>query len=151
MALVALQNYFLSTSLLTPFVVYTFAGGFNQPIMCGGEPRAMLRKTRGKNDSPFYTIQICIPKHGWCHSTKFFCSLAYYCLLWTFFLFAAVNLIFSFTNGVDWDGPYKVQFEVPKAWRNKPVDFFNQVIRYTWCCLNSLPLAWCNSKTKLRH
>lgn len=39
-------------------------GGFNQPIMCGGEPRAMLRKDRGKADGPIYTIQICIPKHG---------------------------------------------------------------------------------------
>nr|POF04953.1 hypothetical protein CFP56_18411 [Quercus suber] len=78
-----------------------FNGGFNQPIMCGGEPRAMLRKNRGKADRPIYTIQICIPKH-------------------------AQNLIFSFTNGVDWDGPYKMQFQVPKAWRNKPIDFFNQ-------------------------
>ncbi|RYR40904.1 hypothetical protein Ahy_A09g046651 [Arachis hypogaea] len=33
------------------------------PIMCGGEPRAMLRKDRGKADNPIYTIQICIPKH----------------------------------------------------------------------------------------
>lgn len=41
-----------------------FAGGFNQPFMCGGEPRAMLMKSRGQNDSPFYTIQICVPKHG---------------------------------------------------------------------------------------
>lgn len=40
------------------------AGGFNQPIMCGGEPRAMLRKDRGKADPPIYTIQICVPKHG---------------------------------------------------------------------------------------
>lgn len=40
------------------------AGGFNQPIMCGGEPRAMLKKDRGKADSPIYTMQICIPKHG---------------------------------------------------------------------------------------
>lgn len=39
-------------------------GGFNQPIMCGGEPRAMLRKDRGKADSPIYSIQICVPKHG---------------------------------------------------------------------------------------
>lgn len=77
-----------------------FNGGFNQPMMCG-EPRAMLRKNRGKADPPFYTIQICIPKH-------------------------AVSLIFSFTNGVEWDGPYKLQFQVPKAWRNKPVDFFNE-------------------------
>ncbi|KAE7997316.1 hypothetical protein FH972_001961 [Carpinus fangiana] len=77
-----------------------FNGGFNQPIMCG-EPRAMLRKNRGKADPPFYTIQICIPKH-------------------------AVYLIFSFTNGVEWDGPYKLQFQVPKAWRNKPDDFFNE-------------------------
>ncbi|XP_022724041.1 uncharacterized protein LOC111280817 [Durio zibethinus] len=78
-----------------------FNGGFNQPIMCGGEPRAMLRKARGKADRPIYTIQICIPKH-------------------------AVNLIFSFTNGVDWDGPYRLQFQVPKAWQNRPIEFFNQ-------------------------
>ncbi|XP_030457744.1 protein POST-ILLUMINATION CHLOROPHYLL FLUORESCENCE INCREASE, chloroplastic [Syzygium oleosum] len=78
-----------------------FNGGFNQPIMCGGEPRAMLRKDRGKADSPIYTIQICVPKH-------------------------AMNLIFSFTNGVDWDGPYRLQFQVPKGWRNKPIDFFNE-------------------------
>ncbi|KAI3419030.1 uncharacterized protein J3R85_013552 [Psidium guajava] len=78
-----------------------FNGGFNQPIMCGGEPRAMLRKDRGKADSPIYTIQICVPKH-------------------------AMNMIFSFTNGVDWDGPYRLQFQVPKAWRNKPIDFFNK-------------------------
>ncbi|TXG69360.1 hypothetical protein EZV62_004295 [Acer yangbiense] len=80
---------------------FGFNGGFNQPFMCGGEPRAMLKKTRGQNDAPFYTIQICIPKH-------------------------AVNLIFSFTNGVDWDGPYRLQFQVPKGWRNKPIDFFNK-------------------------
>ncbi|XP_041001066.1 protein POST-ILLUMINATION CHLOROPHYLL FLUORESCENCE INCREASE, chloroplastic [Juglans microcarpa x Juglans regia] len=77
-----------------------FNGGFNQAMMCG-EPRAMLRKNRGKADPPIYTIQISIPKH-------------------------ALALIFSFTNGVDWDGPYKLQFQVPKALRNKPVDFFNE-------------------------
>ena len=78
-----------------------FNGGFNQPIMCGGEPRAMLKKVRGKADPPYYTIQICIPKH-------------------------AVNLIFSFTNGVDWDGPYRLQFRVPKPWQNLPIEFFNE-------------------------
>ncbi|XP_058074401.1 protein POST-ILLUMINATION CHLOROPHYLL FLUORESCENCE INCREASE, chloroplastic [Magnolia sinica] len=78
-----------------------FNGGFNQPIMCGGEPRAMTRKTRGKADPPTFTIRICIPRH-------------------------AMNLIFSFTNGVDWDGPYKLQFQVPKMWRNKPLSFFNE-------------------------
>ncbi|KAL1292763.1 hypothetical protein HN51_053327 [Arachis hypogaea] len=78
-----------------------FNGGFNQPIMCGGEPRAMLRKDRGKADRPIYTIQICIPKH-------------------------ALNLIFSFTNGVDWDGPYRLQFQVPKGFQNKPIEFFNE-------------------------
>lgn len=51
---------------LTWWVVfmYKFVGGFNQPIMCGGEPRAMLEKARGKADSPIYTIQLCVPKHG---------------------------------------------------------------------------------------
>lgn len=78
-----------------------FNGGFNQPIMCGGEPRAMLSKSRGKADSPIYSIQICIPRH-------------------------ALNLIFSFTNGGDWDGPYRLQFQVPKALRNKPIEFFNE-------------------------
>lgn len=78
-----------------------FNGGFNQPIMCGGEPRVMTRKKRGKADPPIYTIKICVPKH-------------------------AVNLIFSFTNGVDWDGPYKLQFQVLKMWRSKPMDFFNE-------------------------
>ncbi|KAL5575711.1 hypothetical protein UlMin_017410 [Ulmus minor] len=78
-----------------------FNGGFNQPIMCGGEPRAMLKKVRGKADSPIYSIQICIPKH-------------------------AMNLIFSFTNGAEWDGPYRLQFQVPRPWRNKPIEFFNK-------------------------
>ncbi|XP_058195865.1 protein POST-ILLUMINATION CHLOROPHYLL FLUORESCENCE INCREASE, chloroplastic [Rhododendron vialii] len=77
-----------------------FNGGFNQPIMCGGEPRAMLQKSRGKADPPIYSIQICVPKH-------------------------AVNLIFSFTNGNEWDGPYKMQFQVLKPWQNKPITFFN--------------------------
>ncbi|KAF5466764.1 hypothetical protein F2P56_016664 [Juglans regia] len=79
-----------------------FNGGFNQAIMCG-KPRAMLRKNRGKADPPLYTIQICIPKH-------------------------ALSLIFSFTNGVDWDGPYKLQFQAPKSLRNKPIDFFNEAL-----------------------
>ncbi|KAJ6342754.1 hypothetical protein OIU78_010639 [Salix suchowensis] len=38
----------------------------------------------------------------------------------------AVNLIFSFTNGVNWDGPYRLQFQVPNGWRNKPIEFFNE-------------------------
>ncbi|KAH9615135.1 hypothetical protein KSS87_001361 [Heliosperma pusillum] len=78
-----------------------FNGGFNQPIMCGGEPRAMLKKTRGKVDPPFYTIQICIPKH-------------------------AMNLIFSFTNGTDWDGPYRLQFKLPRGLANKPITELNE-------------------------
>ena len=51
-------------SLFINLLNCTLAGGFNQPIMCGGEPRAMLKKARGKADRPIYTIQICIPKHG---------------------------------------------------------------------------------------
>ncbi|KAL3840980.1 hypothetical protein ACJIZ3_025571 [Penstemon smallii] len=78
-----------------------FNGGFNQPIMCGGEPRAMLQRVRGKADPPIYTIQICIPKH-------------------------ALSLIFSFTNGSEWDGPYRLQFQVPKGWRNRPIEFFTE-------------------------
>ncbi|KAA8540498.1 hypothetical protein F0562_024583 [Nyssa sinensis] len=92
-----------TASKLTPNAEFgiAFNGGFNQPIMCGGEPREMLRKNRGKADLPIYTIQICIPKH-------------------------AINLIFSFTNGVEWDGPYRLQFQIPKALQNKPMSYFNE-------------------------
>ncbi|KAF5739087.1 hypothetical protein HS088_TW12G00286 [Tripterygium wilfordii] len=93
-----------------------FNGGFNQPIMCGGEPRAMRRTDRGTADGPIFTIQIVIPKH-------------------------ALNVIFSFTNGVDWDGPYRLQFQVPKAWRNRPIEFFNEVGRacvYVCVCRGKL-------------
>jgi len=98
--------------------------------MCGGEPRAMLRKYRGKADAPIYSIQICIPKHGnlVLLFLNIFCSQndSVFFLLTSLFC-AALNLIFSFTNGVDWDGPYRLQFQVPKALQNKPIDFFNKV------------------------
>jgi hypothetical protein len=38
-----------------------------------------------------------------------------------------MTLVFSFTNGVDWDGPYTLKFRVPKPWLNKPLSFFNEV------------------------
>ncbi|CAL9125646.1 unnamed protein product [Musa textilis] len=78
-----------------------FNGGFNQPIMCGGEPRVMTKRNRGKADPPIFTIKIRVPKH-------------------------AVNLIFSFTNGAEWDGPYMLKFQTMKMWRNKPLSFFNE-------------------------
>ncbi|OAY80754.1 hypothetical protein ACMD2_18728 [Ananas comosus] len=78
-----------------------FNGGFNQPIMCSREPRVMTRKNRGKADNPIFTIKIRVPKH-------------------------AVCLIFSFTNGVDWDGPYRLQFQLLKMWKNRPLSFFNE-------------------------
>lgn len=40
---------------------------------------------------------------------------------------AAVSLVFSFTNGAEWDGPYTLKFKVPKQWQNKPLSFFNEV------------------------
>ncbi|XP_062211732.1 protein POST-ILLUMINATION CHLOROPHYLL FLUORESCENCE INCREASE, chloroplastic-like [Phragmites australis] len=78
-----------------------FNGGFNQPIMCGGEPRQMTLQVRGKADPPIYTIRIRVPQH-------------------------AMNLIFSFTNGAEWDGPYTLKFRIPKPWQNKPLSFFNE-------------------------
>lgn len=78
-----------------------FSGGFNQPIMCGGEPRQMTLQVRGKADPPIYTIRIRVPQH-------------------------AISLIFSFTNGSEWDGPYTLKFRVPKPWQNKPLSFFNE-------------------------
>jgi len=55
-------------------------------------------------------------------------------ILFTSLFCAALNLIFSFTNGVDWDGPYRLQFEVPKALKNKPIEFFNRVMDTTIYC-----------------
>ncbi|KAL5725592.1 hypothetical protein ACHQM5_008721 [Ranunculus cassubicifolius] len=55
--------------------------------MCGGHSRKMLKKVRGKFDPPIFTIKIVIPKQ-------------------------AMNLIFSFTNADQWDGPYKLPFQV---------------------------------------
>lgn len=78
-----------------------FNGGFNQPIMCGGEPRVMACKERGEADLPIYSMRIQAPKH-------------------------AVSLIFSFTNGAEWDGPYKLRFRVHENWRHKPIQFFNE-------------------------
>ncbi|KAH9328061.1 hypothetical protein KI387_000169, partial [Taxus chinensis] len=91
------------SSKLAPNPEYgiAFNGGFNQPIMCGGEPRAMSRRDRGKMSDPFYVIKILVPQH-------------------------ALTLVFSFTDGTNWDGPYKLQFEVPAKWRNKPISFFNE-------------------------
>lgn len=40
------------------------AGGFNQPIMCGGEPRVMTKKERGSQCVPFFYIKINLPRHG---------------------------------------------------------------------------------------
>lgn len=115
--------------------------------MCGGEPRAMLRKDRGKADSPIYSIQICVPKHGNMILSILNAHTIHKCLrnvilsnspsIKTYnylvsysnfsFLGVALNLIFSFTNGEDWDGPYRLQFRVPKTLQNKPIEFFNEV------------------------
>ncbi|KAL0441637.1 UNVERIFIED_CONTAM: hypothetical protein Sradi_0102600 [Sesamum radiatum] len=105
-----------------------FNGGFNQPIMCGGEPRAMLQKLRGKADPPIYTIQICIPKHGILLTETYLNSLGMYMYYnpSDFLKFPALSLIFSFTNGTEWDGPYRLQFQVPRAWRERPIEFFTE-------------------------
>ena len=109
--------------------------------MCGGEPRAMLRKDRGKADKPIYTIQICIPNHGTLISLNVVLTKPFTIFLLTSLFCVALNLIFSFTNGVDWDGPYRLQFQVPKAFQNKPIEFFNAVNEHNFFSLIQLPLA----------
>lgn len=49
-------------------------GGFNQPIMCGGEPRVMRIKERGEADLPIYTIKIQAPKYGLYYSIDALCD-----------------------------------------------------------------------------
>ncbi|KAJ7526727.1 hypothetical protein O6H91_16G020500 [Diphasiastrum complanatum] len=92
-----------SSSKLIPNEAYgiAFNGGFNQPIMCGGEPRVMTRKDRGIKCSPFYTIKINVPLH-------------------------ALTLEFSFTDGKEWNGPYKIEFKVYSKFKNMPATFFTE-------------------------
>eukprot|EP00250_Pteridium_aquilinum_P022588 c25428_g1_i1 orf=159-1001(+) len=92
-----------TASKLVPDPEYgiAFNGGFNQPIMCGGEPRVMTRRDRGPNCAPFFTIKINVPIH-------------------------ALTLEFSFTDGKDWDGPYKLKFQIPRKLRDKPMEFYNE-------------------------
>jgi hypothetical protein len=111
-----------------------FNGGFNQPIMCGGEPRQMTLQVRGKADPPIYTIRIRVPQHGWFWWSSFTIlsesKLNVYVILIILALaivVAAISLVFSFTNGTDWDGPYTLNFKVPKPWQDKPLSFFNEV------------------------
>ncbi|KAI5080731.1 hypothetical protein GOP47_0003914 [Adiantum capillus-veneris] len=92
-----------TASKLVPNMDYgiAFNGGFNQPIMCGGEPRIMTRRDRGPACAPFFSIKINVPVH-------------------------ALTLEFSFTDGKVWDGPYKLKFEIPKRLKNQPLEFFNK-------------------------
>ncbi|KAF8681961.1 hypothetical protein HU200_045416 [Digitaria exilis] len=107
-----------AASKLSPNDVFgvAFNGGFNQPIMCGGEPRQMTLQVRGSADPPIYTIRIRVPQHGAFLSPPLISSVER----------TISPLIFSFTNGTDWDGPYTLQFKVPKQWQNKPPSFFNE-------------------------
>lgn len=139
------------------------AGGFNQPIMCGGEPRIMAKKERGSLCTPIYSIKINVPLHGkpwevwfltlirnWmCFLNLFWIlifwgvprllRIAYSCISatstfpgpdWhcTFNRLSALTLEFSFTDGKDWDGPYKLVMDVPQKLKGLPQSYFDEVI-----------------------
>eukprot|EP00270_Netrium_digitus_P009512 TRINITY_DN288_c0_g1_i2.p1 TRINITY_DN288_c0_g1~~TRINITY_DN288_c0_g1_i2.p1 ORF type:complete len:296 (-),score=68.72 TRINITY_DN288_c0_g1_i2:313-1179(-) len=80
---------------------FAFNGGFNGPIMCGGEARQMTRKDRGPKCASFYTIKVNVPLH-------------------------ATNIQFSFTNGTEWNGPYRLNLQIPDKWKGQSVEFFNR-------------------------
>jgi hypothetical protein len=40
---------------------------------------------------------------------------------------AATSLEFSFTDGVNWDGPYKLFMEIPEKLKGLPQSYFNAV------------------------
>jgi len=92
-----------AASKLTPNADFgiAFNGGFNQPIMCGGEPRVMSKKERGSLCDIFYSIKINMPLH-------------------------ATSLEFSFSDGVNWDGPYKLMMELPEKLKGLPQSYFNE-------------------------
>eukprot|EP00249_Psilotum_nudum_P027393 c35001_g1_i1 orf=312-1181(-) len=115
----SLSIYFnVAASNLEPHPEFgiAFNGGFNQPIMCGGQPRVMTRRDRGINCTPFYIIKINVPVH-------------------------ALTLEFSFTDGKNWDGPYKLKLEVPAKWRNMPVKFFNEGLAAELSCEGACEIA----------
>ncbi|XP_024361524.1 protein POST-ILLUMINATION CHLOROPHYLL FLUORESCENCE INCREASE, chloroplastic [Physcomitrium patens] len=78
-----------------------FNGSFNQPIMCGGEPRVMAKKERGSLCEPLYSIKINVPLH-------------------------ATSLEFSFTDGSNWDGPYNLIMDLPDKLKGLPQSYFNE-------------------------
>ena len=41
---------------------------------------------------------------------------------------AALTLEFSFTDGKNWDGPYKLIMEIPEKLKGLPRSFFDEVI-----------------------
>ncbi|CAI5954693.1 unnamed protein product [Closterium sp. NIES-64] len=95
-------------STLTPNPEFgvAFNGGFNSPIMCGGEARRMSRKDRGPSCAPLFSIKVNVPLH-------------------------AKTIEFSMTDGEAWDGPYVVEMQIPAAFRNQPMSFFNEGLKKT--------------------
>lgn len=91
---------------LSPNETYgvAFNGGFNSPIMCGGEPRQMTRKSRGPKCTDFFSIRINVPKF-------------------------AKTLEFSFTDGATWHGTFTLELQVPANLRSQPMSFFNEKLR----------------------
>lgn len=84
-------------------------------------------ESEGKSRPPLLHDPNMHPKARYTPTFRYhFSALKWWILIWDCVGFAASSLIFSFTNGVEWDGPYRLQFQVPKAWRNKPTEFFTE-------------------------
>jgi hypothetical protein len=69
--------------------------------MCGGEHRAMTKKERGSLCAPIYAIKVKVPLH-------------------------TLTLEFSFTDGQNWDGPYKLAMELPEKLKGLPQSYFDE-------------------------
>lgn len=61
----------------------------------------MSKKERGSLCSVLYSIKINVPVH-------------------------ATSLEFSFTDGVNWDGPYKLMMELPQKLQGLPQSYYNE-------------------------
>lgn len=56
---------------------------------------------------------------------------------------AALTLEFSFTDGQNWDGPYKLTMEVPSKLKGLPQSYFNEVNSQEHVCLEDVgPPKW---------
>jgi hypothetical protein len=113
----------------------------------------MLRKNRGKADPPFYTIQICIPKHGWYLFFSFLseqvyvvgtCSLIYLAFHYCIYIYIYIFIFFCWFSS-----SYELIFFSQLCTRSSHLQMELIGMVLTNCNFKFLRLGETNQKTSL--